>query len=614
MKFIVKLFFTGTFLLAVQTCSLKTSQDPILILAGPANFGTYTAEILKAEGLNAFTLESPDNENINIAYLKQFQLVILAANIIEPALKGSITTYVNSGGNLITFRPDPDLYTMCGIVKGAGIISEGYIRTDPDSEQSAGITKEAIQFHGTADICKLNGASTIASMFQDEKSASEFPAVILNNSGKGRVIAFLYNLPKSIVYTRQGNPLSAGIEKDGIPGLRGMDLFTDGWIDTAKNTLNQADQQMALLTNCIQNLAGEDMPLPRFWYFPDSLACLVVLDNDGEDNKEDDFEQQLSDIDAKGAKMTIYIKDVEKISKAWAEKWTARGFEISGHPDDTREAENPHWDTMDSALRVQNSKIETKFGLPVRTNVNHWFVWCGTDKNGKQDFGAQARLEEKNGIEMDANYALYDIHSNQAENYLGTPGYWQGNYTGSGLVMKYAAASGKTINVYQRFNAVYDQQYNEGSTKEEFFNCFRGLADRSLNNEKYSVVSIKSHNNEYYFSKEPLMKMLDYANRNEVPVWTAVKLLDFLRMKDEAAFTQISWIKGQLSFQLKSSLTHASKLSLLVPVKSGVRKINRISIDGQLCDFIIRKVREKEYALISVDGGKNYEMKVDYHK
>ena len=78
-------------------------------------------------------------------------------------------------------------------------------------------------------------------------------------------------------------PCHAGIEKDGIPGLRGMDLFTDGWVDTTTNMLNQADQQMALLTNCIQNLSTK--PLPRMWYFPDSLKCLVVLDNDGEDNR-----------------------------------------------------------------------------------------------------------------------------------------------------------------------------------------------------------------------------------------------------------------------------------------------------------------------------------------
>ena len=75
-----------------------------------------------------------------------------------------------------------------------------------------------------------------------------------SNYGKGSSVAFLYDLPRSIVYTRQGNPRFAGIEKDGIPGLRGMDLFTDGWLDNSNNTINQADEQMMLLSHCIEEL------------------------------------------------------------------------------------------------------------------------------------------------------------------------------------------------------------------------------------------------------------------------------------------------------------------------------------------------------------------------
>jgi hypothetical protein len=30
-----------------------------------------------------------------------------------------------------------------------------------------------------------------------------------------------------------------GREMDGITGIRAMDMFTDGWVDTSKNTLNR---------------------------------------------------------------------------------------------------------------------------------------------------------------------------------------------------------------------------------------------------------------------------------------------------------------------------------------------------------------------------------------
>jgi len=595
-----------------QYCSLKRPSDPILVLATQADFGTYTTEILKAEGFNEFVLDSLGSEKLTASYLSRFDLVILAEQKIEPDRKKMLDEFVNRGGNLIAFRPDPSLSGIFGIEPTAGQIAEGYVRIDSGSEEGKGLTSKTMQFHGTADLYNENSAKTIATLLADKTADAVFPAVVSNNYGEGHAIAFLYNLPKSVVYTRQGNPLLAGIEKDDIPGLRGMDLFTDGWVDTAANTINQADQQMALLSHCIQGLNTYTKPLPRFWYFPDTLKCLAVLDNDGEDNDEADFEPQFRDVDSMDAKMTIYIKDVDKVSKAWAEKWTAKGFEIAGHPDDTKEAGNPFWAHMDSAIMSRKNEIANKFGLPMRTNVNHWFVWCGRDANGQQDFGAQARLEEINGIEMDANYAIYDINSNQPEHYLGTPGTNQGNFTGSGLVMKYADVTGKTVNVYQRFNAVYDQQYNEGSTPEGFFDCFKGLVDRSLNDDIYSVVSIKAHNNEYYFSKEPLLKMLAYANNKEVPVWTAVKLLDFIKMKDEASFSNVSWSDNQLSFTLNSSLKHSHGLSFMVPVNYNGKKVIKIAKNSKDTPLIIRTVKGSDFAFVTVEPGVNYAVLVNY--
>lgn len=593
-------------------CSQSPSSNPILILAPIADFGTYTAEILKAEGFNAFTLESLDSKKLTPFYLKKFDLIFLAECKLERATREIIERYVHQGGNLVAFRPDSSISRLFGIKPTNGKITEGYVRIDPTCEAGKGLTSKTMQFHGAAEIYSIKTATTLAVLFAEKTGDRVFPAVVSQNFGVGHTIAFLYNLPKSIVYTRQGNPLFAGIEKDGIPGLRGMDLFTDGWVDTSANTINQADQQMSLLSHCIQELNSYTKPTPRFWYFPDTLKCLAVLDNDGEDNNERDFEPQFRDVDAMGAKMTLYIKDVEKISKSWVDKWTAKGFEISGHPDNTKEAGNPVWAHMDSAIMSRKNEIASQFGLPMRTVVNHWFVWCGRDVNGGQDFGAQARLEENNGIEMDANYAVYDINSNQPEHYLGTPGTNQGNYIGSGLVLKYADASGKTVQVYQRFNAVYDQQYNEGSTPEKFFECFKGLVDRSLDDDIYSVVSIKAHNNEYTFSKEPLMNMLTYANRKGIPVWTAIKLLDFLKMKDEASFNNISWTNNVLRFTLNSSLTHSHRLTLMLPADYNGKKIIGMTIDDQNQTYAIKRIKGRDYALVSVEGGMDYNISANY--
>lgn len=77
--------------------------------------------------------------------------------------------------------------------------------------------------------------------------------------------------------------------------------------------------------------------------------------------------------------------------------------------------------------------MNVKYGInQVKTVTNHWFVWCGKDSMGKTDFSAQAKLEVKNGLELDNNYARYDNHSNQGY-FFGAMGTNQGNFTGSGL-------------------------------------------------------------------------------------------------------------------------------------------------------------------------------------
>jgi hypothetical protein len=248
----------------------------------------------------------------------------------------------------------------------------------------------------------------------------------------------------------------------------------------------------------------------------------------------------------------------------------------------------------------------------MRTNVNHWFVWCGKDSEGEQEFSAEAKLEEKNGIEMDINYAHYDIKSNQGEHFLGPLGTNQGNFNGSGQVMKFADSRGKTINVYQHLNAVYDQEYNESHDPEGFFNCFKGLMDRSLHNEVYSFISVKSHNDEYYFSKNPLMKMLAYANHYKIPVWTEMKLLDFIKMKDEASFTRISWVNNKLAFDVNSSLKNSNGLTFMVPAKYEGLRIKKISLDGNADRFITRSVKGSEYALVTVESGIKHSIIVNY--
>ena len=58
-------------------------------------------------------------------------------------------------------------------------------------------------------------------------------------------------------------------------------------------------------------------------------------------------------------------------------------------------------------------------------------------------------------------------------------------------------------------------------------------------------------------------------------------LLDFVRMKDEATFDQVRWLDHRLSFTLRSSLTHDSGLTCMIPAGHGGKIIRRITLNGE---------------------------------
>lgn len=592
------------------SCKERHSNRTIVLLASQEHFGLFTGEILRTEGFNHFVLDSVSG-NTSLEYLSGFDVVILAQSEVNGRLASALTEYVHNGGNLIAFRPAKNISELFGVKRIEGTVQSGYIAISGENDLGKGLITKRLQFHGEGDRYMLDSGKEIARLFGNGETVESSTAVVLNSYGQGTALAFAYNLPESIVYTRQGNPESAGLEKDGILGIRAMDLFTHGFVDTTNNTINQADEQMRLLTHAIEYMSQHSKPFPRLWYFPDSLKCVVTLNNDGEDSKEAEFLKQFDDVERKGAMMTLYVKEPQFISKDRVDSWIKRGFEISGHPDDTKQAANPDWKTMDSVYTDLQQRLNTIFGTSkMETITNHWFVWVGANVDGCKNFAAQAALEEKHGIGLDCNYAHYDNGSDQGH-FLGAMGLMQGNYTGTGLTMKFTNHDGRILNVYQQLNSVYDQQYMEHKDQEGYFNAFKGIMDRSLHNEVYSSISVRAHNNEYFFSEIPLMKMLDYAKSNNVPVWTELSWLKFLHSKDEATFDNIEFRNNVLTFDVHSSISFGHDLAVIIPYRFDNKTVSSVE-RGEKAAFDVVTIKGTAYVRILCRPGTNSHFAVHY--
>ena len=579
----------------------QVPKAPILVLETPAEFGAYTQEILRAEGFNEFLVESPSISDLTVGHLNEFDVVILTETKLNASQIDMLSEYVRGGGNLIAFRPDKQLAPVFGISDTGSSVTDGYIKIVPSNDIGKGLTSETLQFHGDSEKYELKGANVVAELYSDANTPTGNPAVVSYELGKGHAIAFTYNLPKSIVLTRQGNNQHAGLEKDGIKGIRAADMFTDGWVNPLKNPLNQADEQMRLVSHAIEKLSSLKEPLPRLWYFPGFNKSLVLLTGDGEDSSEKDFDAQLADIKSKGVRMTLYLKGTY-IPAAKVKTWVSDGFEISAHIDDTQEATHPTYEAMNDKVRSAVFAFKDAYGVDVRTVRNHWIVWCGTDAEGKQDFAAQAGIESNWGIHLDCNLYHFDQASTQGH-FLGPIG----SFTGSGLPMKFMNAHGQVLDVYQSLTQLPDEQWGKGN----LFGNFKVLLDRSLDREDYSFINVNLHTDRWSeWSRAEGLQIIDYANRRSVPMWTAERTLKFLQKRDSAEFAAVSWSNNQLSFELHVPLP-GDDLTFMVPKMFGDKTITDVSRDGENQPYVSWSIKGRDYALV-IAPSKNHRFVVTY--
>src|SRR5262249_46636762 len=138
-----------------------------------------------------------------------------------------LTAWVSNGGSLIAMRPDKQLAGLLGLTDQSSTLANAYLQVNTAAAPGAGIAPDTIQFHGAADRYVASGASTIATLFTDATTATVNPAVTIASVGTlgGHGAAFTFDLARSIVYARQGNPAWSGQERDGISPIRSDDLF-----------------------------------------------------------------------------------------------------------------------------------------------------------------------------------------------------------------------------------------------------------------------------------------------------------------------------------------------------------------------------------------------------
>ena len=123
---------------AAATSPTQGPGGPILVLTAPsATFGKYYAEILRTEGFNEFTVE--DVSTLTASLLSSYDVVLLAKVPLNASQVSTLSSWVQSGGNLIAMAPDPQLAELLGITLKRSSLANGYLSARTAARSPAGL-------------------------------------------------------------------------------------------------------------------------------------------------------------------------------------------------------------------------------------------------------------------------------------------------------------------------------------------------------------------------------------------------------------------------------------------------------------------------------------------
>lgn len=549
---------------------------PILVVARPSDpFGRYLAEILRTEGLNEFDVV--DLNSLTAGDLASHAVVLLAPSVLAPAQATMLSSWVDDGGNLVALRPDAQLAPLLGITPAAGTLANAYLAIDTNEAPGQGLVADSIQFHGFADRFTLAGARAVATLWSDATTPTANPAVTLRTVGTsgGHAAAFTYDLARSVVFTRQGNPVWIGQERDGISPIRSDDLFFGAgpgetlpdWSDLTRVAIPQADVQQRLLANLVRTMLRDVLPLPRFWYLPSGHRAAVVLTGDNHgccDGTRQRFQANqavdpptCSVADWECVRSTSYIYPGGGMSVAEAAGWDALGFEIGVHVNTGCSDWTPA--SLESFYSTQIGAFTGLFpSLPAPvTNRTHCIVWS--------DWSTQASVAAAHGIRFDTNY------------YYWPPGWVldrPGFFTGSGIPMRFAALDGTMIDVFQAVTQITDE------SNQNIPHHIAALLDGAQGpNAHVAVVTANMHTDGAGYQIAGAAAIVAAAQARGVPVVSARQMLEWTDGRNASSFENLAFDGTHLDFDIVQA-GGARNLRAMLPHETGALVLATLTRDG----------------------------------
>jgi hypothetical protein len=599
--------YSWSFTVGSQLSSDPTqgAGGPILVITSSGNtYGKYYAEILRAEGLNEFSMQ--DINNVTSSMLANYKAVIVPEMSLTQAQVDMLSSWTTAGGQLVAMRPDAKLAGLLGITPSGTTRVNQYVKVDTSKPAGSGIYAQPMQYKGTVDNYSLNGAAALATIYSDASTQTSNPAVTSKSVGSnnGTAIAFTYDLAKSTIGLHQGNQAWVGQERDGVGPIRSNDLFYGAktgdiqpdWLNTDRAQIPQADEQQRFFANILIDATKKTQPLPRFWYLPDGYTAAMVLagDDHGQSNANgtemvmnnwlNNSDANCSLIDWQCVRATHYIYTSSALTNTRATQYYNLGFEIGDHVGTSCN----NYSSYASLLSEYQSNLSTwraKYtGLPNQVSHRyHCYVWS--------DWDSQIKVDAALGIRYDLNYLAY-------------PASWLSGkgtvITGSGGDMRFTDASGNLMDVRQAVTNFDNQTMNATDIATALDNATGA-------NGYYGIFG--TH---YDMSDSYDKTLFAAAYARHIPMISSAQALTWLDGRDSSTMTNFAGGNGQYSFTVAAAVG-ANGLHAMLPISDGDGTIQTLVDAGTNVTYQTQTIKGIQYAVFDAAPGLYQVTYSDYH-
>ena len=392
----------------------------------------YVAEMLRTWGIAS--LRMLDAPELGSASPRDVPVVVLPAGDANPADDEAFLEYARRGGTGLCFLPGPSL------AAGLGLDTMGEkawpLRFRATGCVVPGLAGESIPIAARAQTWGETDSDVLGFLCHPGQYSGETPGVVAVPSGRGRIVAFAFDLAECVQILRQGDPSRAERvpPEDGCarPSHIAAELgqHDAGWVPFAD-----------LLACFLADLARAScpFPLPRFSHLPGQAASILLYSGDEDHASPAATAEEMHAVQAAGGSMSLYLiptatestpDDVRRYRQHHAVGPHPNLRPLDGHPVAERLAE----------LERQIRMFTSMFGVSPRTVRNHCTAWAGH----LEPIEVLAKL----GVRMEGSFFSSAYMRSRDPSPYGS--------FGAAMPMRFCRVDGQLIDVFQQHTHLSD--------------------------------------------------------------------------------------------------------------------------------------------------------------